>query len=531
VLSIVGTNDLHGNLGRLPVFAGYLANLRATRARDGGVVLVDGGDMFQGTLESNLNEGAAVVALYGALGYDAVAIGNHEFDFGPAGERATPGPGDDPRGAIKARAAEAGYPFLAANLIDEATQRPVAWANVAPSTVVERAGVKVGVIGVTTIETPKTTIATNVVGLRVAPLAPAIAAEAARLRAAGAAVVVVAAHAGGDCKAFDRPADPSSCDPREEIVELAADLPRGLVDVIVGGHTHAGVAHELSGVAAIESYAKGVAFGRVDLVVEGGRVTSRTIQPPTRMCDPAAPDGAACAYEGAAVVPDPKVAAMVAEYGAVAAKRRDEPLGVTIAKRVDRAYGVESALGNLFTDLMLAARPDADLAIANGGSLRADLPKGPLTYGVLYEAMPFDNRFARVELTGAALVDVIAANLRGTGGILSIAGATVSARCAGGKLEVTVERGGKPLRPDDRISIATSDFLAAGGDGAFGKAAAPGSITIEDAGPTIRDEMARVLRARGGELRGDQLRDKARPRMRLPGDRPIRCGGKDAAPP
>jgi 5'-nucleotidase len=96
-VSIVGTNDLHGAVigrrerGGLPTLAGFVANLRAARERDGGaVLLLDAGDMFQGTLESNLNEGAAVVAAYNALGYDAAAIGNHEFDFGPAGERATP---------------------------------------------------------------------------------------------------------------------------------------------------------------------------------------------------------------------------------------------------------------------------------------------------------------------------------------------------------------------------------------------------------------------------------------------------------
>src|SRR6478752_1736260 len=85
-ISIVGTNDVHGHLGGLPLFAGYLANLRAARAHDGGgVVLVDGGDVFQGTLESNLREGAPMVAAYDLLGYDAVTIGNHEFDYGPVG--------------------------------------------------------------------------------------------------------------------------------------------------------------------------------------------------------------------------------------------------------------------------------------------------------------------------------------------------------------------------------------------------------------------------------------------------------------
>src|SRR5689334_15802414 len=102
-ITIVGTNDLHGAIDRLPILAGYVANLRELRAADGGaVLLVDAGDMFQGTLESNLNEGAAVIEAYNALGYAAAAVGNHEFDFGPAGPAATiQAPDDDARGALK----------------------------------------------------------------------------------------------------------------------------------------------------------------------------------------------------------------------------------------------------------------------------------------------------------------------------------------------------------------------------------------------------------------------------------------------
>src|SRR5262249_54013827 len=110
-LSIVGTNDLHGGVspvdgrGGLALLGGYLSNLRAARAREGGaVLLLDAGDLFQGTLESNLNEGAVVVKAYNALGYAASAVGNHEFDYGPAGPATTPqSPQDDPRGALKAR--------------------------------------------------------------------------------------------------------------------------------------------------------------------------------------------------------------------------------------------------------------------------------------------------------------------------------------------------------------------------------------------------------------------------------------------
>ncbi|HEU4729594.1 MAG TPA: hypothetical protein VFT22_16965, partial [Kofleriaceae bacterium] len=150
-LSIIGTNDLHGALERLPVFAGFVANLRAARAADGGVLLLDGGDMFQGTLESNLTEGADVVRAYNYLGYAAAAVGNHEFDYGPVGPAVTAASAaDDPRGALKARASEARFPFVVSNIVDAASQQRIDWPNMPASTMVEVAGIKVGIVGATT---------------------------------------------------------------------------------------------------------------------------------------------------------------------------------------------------------------------------------------------------------------------------------------------------------------------------------------------------------------------------------------------
>ena len=164
-LTILGTNDVHGALERLPIFAGFVANVRAARAADGGgVVLVDGGDMFQGTLESNLGEGADVVRAYNQLGYAAAAIGNHEFDFGPAGPAVTAASiEDDARGALKARAAEARFPFVSVNILDRKSGERIQWPNMPASTVVEVAGVKVGIIGASTESTPYTTMPANFV--------------------------------------------------------------------------------------------------------------------------------------------------------------------------------------------------------------------------------------------------------------------------------------------------------------------------------------------------------------------------------
>ena len=147
-ISVLGTNDVHGALlsidgnRGLALFGGYVANLAAKRGDDDGAVLViDAGDMWQGSIESNLSEGAAVVAAFNAIGYDAAAIGNHEFDFGPDGPMATPASDiDDAQGALKARALEADFPLLAANLIDKTTGRAVEWPNVRPAIMLERQG-------------------------------------------------------------------------------------------------------------------------------------------------------------------------------------------------------------------------------------------------------------------------------------------------------------------------------------------------------------------------------------------------------
>jgi 5'-nucleotidase len=537
-LAIIGTSDLHGHVEMLPMLAGHMASLRASGRVDD-VVMIDGGDMFQGTLESNLNEGAAVVEAYNHIGYAAVAVGNHEFDFGPAGERSVPrDASDDPRGALKARGAEAKFPFLAANVIEDATGQRVAWPHFAPTTLIERAGVRIGIIGVTTESTPRTTMASNFAGLAMKPLAETIAADAAELRRRGAQVVLVAAHAGGRCRDFADPGALESCAPDQEIFEAARALPAGAVDVIVAGHTHQGVAHEVAGVAIVQSFAHGVAFGRVDVVVESGRrgrVLERRIHPPRSVCGEDPPrrrdhdEGAPCRpepYEGVPVAADEKLAAMMERHVAAARHVRDSQLGVVVESPVRASRAEESALGNLFADLMRASTRGADVAITNGGGLRADLPAGPLTYGALYRAMPFDNRFARVRLTGAQLAGIVASNLQHTGGILSLSGVRVTARCRGSALEVTLRRdGGRRVRDGEELLVVTSDFLASGGDGMLAGLDLPDGAVEFDEGDPIREALAAALRARGGKLRGDdrKIHDSRAPRISLPGPRPLRC--------
>jgi 5'-nucleotidase len=534
-LTILGTNDVHGALERLPIFAGFVANARAARAADGGgVIVVDGGDMVQGTLESNLGEGADLVRAYNQIGYAAAAVGNHEFDFGPAGPLATPASAaDDPRGALLARAAEARFPFVSANLLDTKTGAPVRWPNVPASALIEVAGVRVGIVGASTESTPYTTMAANFAGLAISPTAAAIADEARRLRAQGARVIVVAAHIGGRCQRFEDPDDLSSCDRDEELFRVLEGLPPGAVDVFVGGHTHQAMAHRVAGVAVIESYASGRAFGRVDLeVAPDGGVASVKIHRPHVMCgesDRPVPV-AACRpgdYEGRPVVPEPAVQRIVDEALARAAVQRSEKLGVKLLGPVTRSYSQESAVGNWISDLMLAAQPDAQVSLTNGGGLRADLPPGELEYGELYEAVPFDNRFAIVAMKGADLRTLVATNLTRGGAILSWGGLAAKARCKGDRLDVKITIRGKSLADAVTYKVATSDFLASGGDGLIGRLKLPeGSVKMTDV--NIRDGIADVLRKRKGTIDPARLYSPTARRHDSEGTRPVACGPRPA---
>jgi 2',3'-cyclic-nucleotide 2'-phosphodiesterase (5'-nucleotidase family) len=544
-LSIVGTNDVHGNIverngaGGLALFGGYLANLRVVRARDGGaVLLIDAGDMWQGTLESNIREGAPVVAAYNALGYDAVAIGNHEFDFGPEGPEVTAqSEAADPQGALKARASEADFPFLAANLIDDSTGAPVAWPNVQPSQRIQVAGITAGIIGVTSRNTPESTLAAHVAGLRVAGLAETIRAEAVALRTAGAQLVIVTAHAGGSCDRFDDPVDLGSCLADSEIFAVARALPKGLVDLIVGGHIHKGMAHEVNGIAVISSWSSGNFFGRVDSRLANGQVTERRIFPPTRICryvdivsgecrGAVDHDGTSIAvYEGAIVKPDKAVEVLLAPAIAAAARLKSEKLGPHLESAIRRRPSPESPIGNLLTDIMLATEPLADLAIHNTlGGIRADLPPGDLTFGDVYEMFPFDNRLVHLTLSGAELKSVLANQIEGSLRRGHVSGIRVVANCDNEELNLRIiDRTGREVRDEERLLVVTNDFLVTGGDGVLTPVMPVDGFEIDYEGPLVRDAIVDWMKGRDTDLSEDQFNSESHPRWNLPRPAPVRC--------
>jgi len=544
-LSVVGTSDLHGVLwsvdgrGGLDVFGGYLRNLRAARARDGGaVVLLDAGDTFQGGVESGLSEGALVVDAYHALGYTALAVGNHDFDFGPADRPgARHDPRDDPRGALKARAAQARFPFLAANLIDEATGRAVDWPNVQPSVLIDTAGVQVGIVGMMTAGALRATLPLNVRGLQVAPLGETVLREARALRARGATVVLLATHAGGWCEQFANPDDLSSCDATSEIFELVAGLPPGTLDAVVAGHTHAGLAHIVAGVPIIQSYSGGRAFGRVDLQVDPSTGRVQSVQPfaPQAICltkgetatscgAPGDGQAASVTYEGRPVLADVAVTEAMAHTLQAVRQLQARRLGATLEGPLYRSGAWESPLGSLYADA-LREQLGADVALhANGlGGLRADLPAGPLNFGALYATFPFDNRVGTVRVTPAVLEDILASALRrGRRGALAISGATLDVRCDATGMRVQARRpDGSAFPPGQPLTVVGIDSWLSGP--LFAAARDDGHEVVSGLAPTVREVVEDWLRGRG-PIAADRYRVETHARLRL--DTPLEaCTG------
>ena len=530
-ISIVGTNDLHGRFttdergrGGLTVLGGYIANLREARAADGGgVLLLDAGDTFQGGIESNLSEGLVVIDAYNAMGYTALAVGNHDFDYGPVDPRepaaqwlprhihgADPG---DMQGALKAAAARAHFPFLAANIVDAATGKPVHWPNVAPSALVEIAGARVGLVGTITETGLRQTLAAHVEGLATTPLAPTIAAEARALRERGAELVVLATHAGGWCSETKNPRDLSSCDDGAEIFQVARELPPGTLQAIVAGHTHGTVAHFVNEVPIISVANFGGQFGRMDLTFDTARraVTKVHIHEPQPVCTRIEPRSGECAiapqgrvaeYEGKPVAPSATVAAALEPELTRVAALRAEPLGAIASGPIGRAVP-DSPLGSLFADALRAAVPGADAALSYGpgrGGLRADLPSGALTFGHSYDAFPFDNRVVRVTVTGAQLARVLADQLPqlvdGRRGLFGISGIRVVVTCddVGPRVHV-VRDNGAGIAADEPLTLAVAAYSA--GRAAWASVENDGAVTAVELPLLVRDVVASWLLQRG----------------------------------
>jgi len=416
-------------------------------------IRLDAGDEMQGTPVSNFNFGRPAIAALNALGIDAAAIGNHEFDWTVD--------------TLRARMAEAHYRFLAANITDSAgTARP-GWAE--PFTVIERGGARVAVIGLALPATPQTTSPRNVRGLAFRDGAQAVRRVLPQARAAGDYVIVLA-HVGGFCDGDGAAAPPGPAACHGEIIDLARGLDSGSVDLIVSGHTHSLVNTLVNGIPIVQARSSGAGIAVVDFVRVSGaggarREVRARIETPFAdriRLDPALVDALRLSQLSVSTITERAVARFGSEL---------------------RRTGGEYGLGRLIADAQRNVAK-ADLALVNNGGIRADLAAGLATYGDLYRVEPFQNRLLRLAVSGKVLKQALEHALTGDGPDAHVAGITVwydPGSRAGRRVKRLRLANGKGVDDGRTYTLAVSDFLAAGGSGYTMLLGAPsGEVGVTD---------------------------------------------------
>jgi 5'-nucleotidase/UDP-sugar diphosphatase len=376
-IHILVTGDMHGWLQPLSQGAESLGGAAETLAywkdvehykREDFLVL-SAGDIATGPALSTVYKGEPDIEVMNAMGYDASALGNHEFDFGLE--------------QLQRLRKEAGFPFVSANVLSGATG---ADTMLAPFCVVEKLGVKIGVIGLMTTSLKQIAVAGPI---RVSDYAGALRLWAPKARAAGAQVLIVLAHV-----------------PLDELKETAAQVGDLGIPLMLGGHSHElGQAREpLSGTWIVNSGEWWKAYSKVDLDYDPGSGKARVLSSRQVWMESAQPKA------------DPALKAIIAKWQAKL--DADPELGKALGylgQGLPRFWPVS----NFVCDAWLAADAAADLAINNDGALRQDLGPGPITGADLISLMPFNDALYRVALTGKQLRALLP---KAKGSLLGLAG-------------------------------------------------------------------------------------------------------------
>lgn len=451
VLRILHTNDHHAHLEPVKIgdkdFGGIAKRKAAVdmiRAGKDNVLLLDAGDVFQGTLYFNQYLGQADLYFYNQLKYDAMTVGNHEFDKGQK--------------PLADFIAGATFPVLSANIVADASS-PLA-GKIKPWVIKDVAGQKVGIFGLTTEETP--ILSSPGQGVTFTPAVDAARKSVADLTAQGVNKIVALSHLGFFAD------------------EVLAKQVAG-IDVIVGGHTHTPLGNEPDAVAPYPVIEKGPTGDQVVIVQDWewgkylgdisvgfdaqGRVTG-WMGMPIPVDDK--------------LQPDPGFQSKLKEFAAKLDDLRNTKVGQSAVKlegdrNIVRAQ--ETNLGDLIADSLVdkTKKDGTVIAIMNGGGVRTSIPAGDVTMGQVIEVMPFGNTIVTMDLTGALIKEALENGVSqvetGAGRFPQVSGlrftwnpdAPAGARVGG--VEVKTGDGYKAIDPAATYKIATNDFMAAGGDG------------------------------------------------------------------
>jgi 2',3'-cyclic-nucleotide 2'-phosphodiesterase (5'-nucleotidase family) len=482
VVRVYHTNDVHGwimarpstdplNIGR---FVGGAAAFKSLIDRDSTPKLVlDAGDWWQGTPEGSLTKGEAVTEVFNAVGYDAVEVGNHEFDAG--------------QDNLKRLIGDLKMPVLAANIYGPDGKR-VPWTK--PWIVKEVDGVKFGIFGLLTTHMDRLAFPKNIAGLTFRREVDEARDDVKALRREGADVIIAVTHVGFEEEGKTR---------FEGDQTLAREVAG--IDLIVGGHTHTFLSR------AYRDPRHGT------LVVQAGCYLARAGRT-TLTIDPKTHHLLSAADELIELLPDrlgedPAVKAIVARRAAEAGKIFEDVIATATADMRRGLPGEESGLGSWMADCY-RNWAGADVAFQNGGGIRSDIAAGPVTLRQMFNVMPFDNALVKLKMTGAQLRATLDHGV-GMGKVVQLSGAEVDfvPGAPAGARVASAAVGGAPLDDAKTYSVVTLDFLVSGGDGYRDFGAAAGQEETDVLARDVLDDCARAqgrlappapgrLRAKGG---------------------------------
>ena len=473
-VTILHSNDLHAHLEPTVIrgtpYGGYARQatiIRQVRARDKNVLLLNGGDVFQGTIFFNTYEGLADLAFMNAVKYDAMAVGNHEFDRGPA--------------TLATFASLATFPLLTANV--DVDGEPALKGKIAASTVVTVDRERFGIVGATTPDLPNISgIGPNV---KMRDLQTSVQAAVDGLTRQGINKIIVVSHVGYDVE--------------QKLVSQLHD-----VDLLVGGHSHTPLGTpELEGwpkpqgpyptmvrdsagqsVPVVQCWEWGKAFGHLKLSFDGkGKVTKIADAKPI-VVDASIPE-------------DQEIKALVATLRQPILKKNNEVVGEAAVLIPREQVRGESLMANVIADAMFEATKAGGsvAAFINQGGVRSGFEPGKVTYGNAISVQPFENKLVLLDVTGAELKMALEQGA-GTGGQLTPSRGTAYRIQKGGTpgnrvSEVVVA--GQPLDPAKTYRIALLGFTAEGGDSLFAFRDAKGTRT--NTGVIDLDALLAYLRA------------------------------------
>jgi len=521
-LSLLALNDFHGNImpPAAPVLAPDAANPAGTRVSAGGAaylstlvrslkkinpertLVVAAGDMVGASqLSSGLFHDEPTVEVLNQLGLDVASVGNHEFDRGSKELQRLqqggcfPPSADGSAGVVgrdtcmnQGQFTGAKFRYLAANVRVTATGKTL----FAPYDIRIVDGVKVGFVGLTLRDTPSMVVPSGVAGLEFEDEVATINGLVPVLQSQGATVIVVLIHQGGQTMA--RTVQDKTCPGFSGDILPIADRLDPAVDVVVSGHTHQEyVCTRPSGLLITQSGFYGRLLTKIDLLVDRatGKVLAKVANNLVVVNDQGVkdPSGNPVTLPAhlAALAPDPEVGALVRRYGDLSATISDAVIG-RIAAPLDRQPNVagESTLGSMIADAYLvgASRTEdgsipAQIAFTNPGGIRSDLSSTlSVSFGQLFNVLPFNNTLVSMDLTGQQIVRLLEQQWERTssrGVVLSVsngfsytwdAAAPAGASRGQGRRVVpgSLMLHGEPVLVDKHYRVVTNNFLADGGD-------------------------------------------------------------------